>query len=215
MSGYLGGLRSFRFESTTIDEKFASDGQKIQELRESRVAVKRPNELRVDRVGPAGRTVFVYDGKNFGLHALDKNVYASMPAPAQLDAAIDEARDRLRTDAPGADLLMANSYRELIDGTVTGRYVGLEPVSGTMAHHLAFTRKDLDWQMWIQDGPQPVPLRYVITSKDMPGSPQFTLEVRNWQPNAPLPDQLFAFTPPAGARRIEFGSSPHAGQGGK
>jgi hypothetical protein len=44
----------------------------------------------------------------------------------------------------------------------------------------------------------------VITSKDMPGQPQFTIDLRNWQPNAPISEDTFAFSPPAGARRIQL-----------
>ena len=79
-----------------------------------------------------------------------------------------------------------------------------------MAHHLAVTKKNVDYQIWIQDGPQPLPLRYVVTGKDMRGSPQFTIELRNWQPNAPVPDDSFAFTPPAGAKKVAF-APPHKG----
>jgi hypothetical protein len=73
-----------------------------------------------------------------------------------------------------------------------------------MAHHLAVTKKDVTYQIWIQDGPQPVPLRYVVTGRNMAGAPQFTIELRNWRPNAPITDDCFAFTPPAGARRVAF-----------
>jgi hypothetical protein len=66
------------------------------------------------------------------------------------------------------------------------------------------SKKNVDYQIWIQDGPQPVPLRYVVTSKEMRGRPQFTIELRNWQPNAEVPDSSFAFTPPAGARKVAF-----------
>jgi hypothetical protein len=38
----------------------------------------------------------------------------------------------------------------------------------------------------------------------MKGSPQFTIELRNWQPNAQVPDDSFAFTPPAGAKKVAF-----------
>jgi hypothetical protein len=76
-----------------------------------------------------------------------------------------------------------------------------------MAHHLAATRKNgISYQLWIQDGPQPLPLRYVVTGQDMRGAPQFTIELRNWQPNAQVSDDSFAFTPPKGARKVEFAS---------
>jgi hypothetical protein len=204
MSDYLAGLKSFRVDTTTVDEKITKTGQKIQELKESRVALRRPHELWIERVGPAGHGVFRYDGKQFSIYSPLRNAYAIAPAPGTLEAAIDHARDRLGIDAPAGDLLVSDSYAALTEGIVTGRYVGLEPIGGAWAHHLAMSGKVVDWQIWIQDGAQPVPLRYVITSKDMPSSPQFTVELRNWEPNAPLSDAIFTFTPPRGAKRVEF-----------
>src|SRR5687768_2328783 len=45
MSNYLGGLRSFRVDITSVDEKVATDGQKIQEVKETKVALRRPGSL--------------------------------------------------------------------------------------------------------------------------------------------------------------------------
>src|SRR5262249_50650471 len=104
----------------------------------------------------------------------------------------------------------SNPYAALTEGATEGRYIGLEPMGGAMAHHLAVTKKNVTYQIWIQDGQQPVPLRYVVAGKEMKGSPQFTIELRNWQPDAQLPDDSFAFTPPEGARKVAF-APPHKG----
>jgi hypothetical protein len=204
MSDYLARLKTFRVDSTSIDEKITTEGQKIQEIKESKIAVKRPGELRVDRVGPNGQAVFRDDGKQFSLYKSEKNVYATAPAPGTLDAAIDDARDRLHIDAPGGDLLVSNTYEALVDGVTVGRYIGLEPMGAVKAHHLAMTKGDVDYQIWIQDGPEAVPLRYVITSKGMAGQPQFTIDLRNWQPNAPIAEDTFAFKAPEGAKRVDL-----------
>jgi hypothetical protein len=208
MSDYLAGLKTFRVDTTSVDEKLTTEGQKIQEIRESKIAVKRPDELRIDRVGPNGHAVFCYDGKRFSFYNSEKNVYAVAPAPATLDAAIDEARDRLHIDAPGGDLLVSKPYDALVDGVTTGRYIGLEPLGSGKAHHLAMTKQNVDYQIWIQDGPEAVPVRYVITSKDLPGQPQFTIDLRNWQPSAPMSDDTFGFTTPAGASRVDLTAPP-------
>lgn len=208
MSDYLARLKTFRVDTTSVDEKITTEDQKIQEIKESKIAVKRPGNLRIDRVGPNGHAVFCYDGKRFSFYNFEKNVYAVAPAPAALDAAIDEARDRLHIDAPGGDLLVSNTYDALIDGVTVGRYIGLEPLGSVKAHHLAMTKGDVDYQIWIQDGPEAVPLRYVITSKDMPGQPQFTIDLRNWQPSAPISDDTFDFTAPAGASRVDLTVPP-------
>jgi hypothetical protein len=206
MSDYLAGLDTFRVDTSTVDEtKVNKDGQKIQTLADSKIAIRRPGEMRIDRVSPNGRVVFRDDGKQFSVYNSDKNIYATAPAPAKLDQAADDARGQLQVDAPGVDLLASNPYDALTEGVTEGRYIGLVPMGGgVMAHHLAVTKKNVSYQIWIQDGPQPVPLRYVVTGRDMRGAPQFTIELRNWQPNAPVPDEGFAFTPPAGAKKVAF-----------
>jgi hypothetical protein len=205
MSDYLGGLNTFRVDTTTIDETKVTKGQNIQQVAESKMAIRRPGELRIDRVGPNGHVVFRDDGKQLSVYNPDKQIYATAPAPGQLDQAADTARNQLQVDAPGVDLIASNSYDALTEGATEGRYLGLVPMGeGVMAHHLAVSKKDVDYQIWIQDGPQPVPLRYVVTGKNMPGRPQFTIELRNWQPNAQVPDDSFAFTPPAGAKKVAF-----------
>jgi hypothetical protein len=204
MSEYLGGLKEFRMETTTVDEKITKEGQKIQEVKQSKVSVKRPGELRVDRVGPKGHAVFRDDGKQFTLFHAEKNIYTDAPAPPTLDAAVDDARERLQIDAPGGDLIVSDPYKELVDGVKVGRYIGLEPIGNVQAHHLAMTKKDVDYQLWIQDGPTPVPVRYVIVSKDMPSQPEFTLEMRNWETNPSIPDDEFKFSAPKDAKRIDL-----------
>jgi hypothetical protein len=212
MSDYLAGLKTFRVDTTTVDEtKVNKDGQKIQSVAESKIAVKRPGAVRVDRLGPNGNVVFRSDGKQFSVYNSDKNIYATAPAPGTLEQAVDQARDKLQVDAPALDLIGTDAYTALTDGVTEGRYIGLVPMgNGVMAHHLAVTKKDVNYQIWIQDGPKPVPLRYVVTGKDMPGLPQFTIDLRNWQPNATVLDSNFAFTPPAGAKQVAF-APPHRG----
>jgi len=77
-------------------------------------------------------------------------------------------------------------------------------VGGVQCDHLAFRGPVVDWQMWIQDGAQPLLRKYVITTKDLAGWPQFTLVVRDWNLAPSFGDSRFSFVPSAGARQIEF-----------
>jgi hypothetical protein len=206
MSDYLSKMQTFRVDTTTVDEtKVSEDGQKIQQVSESKIAVRRPGEMRVDRVGPNGRVVFRDDGKQFSVFNSDKNIYATAPAPGNLDQAVDQAREQLQSSAPGLDLVGSNAYDALTEGVKEVHYVGLVPMgNGVMAHQLAATKEHVTYQIWIKDGPQPVPLRYVVTGRDMPNSPQFTIDLRNWQPKASVPTGSFQFTPPPGAKKVAF-----------
>ncbi|HEX4516431.1 MAG TPA: DUF2092 domain-containing protein [Polyangiaceae bacterium] len=204
MSDYLAGLQAFRMETTSVDEKVTTEHQKIQELKESKVSVKRPGRLRVDRAGPKGHAVFRDDGQRFTLFHVEKNVFTDAPAPPTIDAAVDNVRQRLGVDAPAGDLIVSDAYNALTDGVKVARYVGLEPIGNVQAHHLAMRKKDVDYQLWIQDGPQAVPLRYVIVSKDMPSQPEYTLEMRAWDVNPSIADDEFKLEVPPNAKRVDL-----------
>jgi hypothetical protein len=94
MSDYVSGLQSFRVESAAADEVVLKSGEKQQSLSDSQLAVKRPNMLRSDRLGPLTEIVFRYDGKShlISLYGKRTGYYATAPAPATLDAAIDDIR---------------------------------------------------------------------------------------------------------------------------
>lgn len=204
MSSYLASLQTFRVDSEAVDELILKDGQKVQEVSDSHVAVKRPNRFRSDRLGPVADVTFRYDGAEFTIFGKRSGMYATTPAPPDLDRAIDAARAKLDIDAPAGDLLYSNPYAILTEDVYEGSYLGLEPLDGVYCHHLAFRGHDVDWQIWVQDGPQPLPRRYVITSKNEPGQPEFAVDLSHWIPNANVPDAEFTFAPPPGAKKIPF-----------
>jgi hypothetical protein len=210
MAKYLTGLKSFSFDANSVDEAVTTDGQKVQFLSSQHVAVERPNKLRSDREGPNTDTVFRYDGREFSLFGKQTGYYAVAPAPRNLDEAIDAARAHFHLDAPGADLLGDRVYANLMDGVTRGRDLGVESIEGTPCRHLAFRGQDVDWQIWIQEGPQPVPRRFAITTRTLPAQPAFEVNVSNWDPAASLPDSFFTFQPPPGSKEIpmEGGAGP-------
>ena len=75
---------------------------------------------------------------------------------------------------------------------------------GYMCHHLVFTQENIDWQVWIQDGPQPLIRKFVITHKNEPGSPEFTGLIRQWNFIDRIADSDFVFVPPPDASSIRM-----------
>ena len=204
MSDYLTSLRSFRVRALSSEDLVSTEGQKVQFLADQDIALERPNRLRVDRHDPRSDTVVRYDGRQLTIAGKRTGYYAKVQTPPDLTQAIDFVRDRYGVDAPAADLLVENPYDSLMEDVVTGRYLGVEVFNGVPLHHLAFSGKDVDWQIWIEDGPRPVPHRYAITAKHQKAEPDFTVTLIGWQPNANIPESEFAFTPPPGAQRIEL-----------
>jgi hypothetical protein len=207
MTDTLSNLKSFKFRSSAIDEVVTTGGQKIQILTDSEVSVQRPNRLRSEQIGTNTGLAFWYDGQNMTLECKATNTFVSATAPPTLDEAIDKARKEFQIEAPGADLLYSHPYEILTEQVTGGKVIGRETVNGLPANHLAFQGEDVDWQVWIQDGAQPLPLRFVITSKKVKGTPEFTVEMSQWQPDAKMSSSTFAFQAPTGATKVPSLSS--------
>jgi hypothetical protein len=204
MSTDLADLQAFRFKADHVMEVVTKQGEKIQSVAESSVSVQRPNQLRVDRMGPLGGATVYYDGTTLSIYGKRDHLYATTKAPGNLDATIDFARDQLAIDAPGADLLYSAPYAALTEDVVSGRYMGAEPVGNRMCHHLAFRGHETDWQLWVEDGPRALPCRYVINSKRVIGSPEYAVTLSSWNLAPAFPPETFAFTPPPEAGKVDF-----------
>ncbi len=204
MGNYLASLRSFAVRGDSMTEVVANDGHKLQILASSAVYVDRPNKLRSERHGPMADLTFYYDGHTIALYDQRRDVYASTPAPRNMDHMIDYAREQLGIEAPGADLLYTDVYQGLMDGVRSGEYIGEEEVEGRVCHHLAFRDDDVDWQIWVEAGDRPVPRRYVIVTKDVQSQPEYSVDLHDWNTDAKFPSGFFDFQPPPGAQRIQF-----------
>jgi hypothetical protein len=204
MTNYLAGLQSFSVQSSAVDEVVLPSGQKIQVATESLVSVQRPNRLRSEQIGTASDSLaFFYDGKSMTLACKADNSFATVPAPKSIDATIDQVRRQFHIDAPGSDLLYSRPYEVLTEQVIGGRYLGRETVDGVTAHHLAFEGEQVDWQIWIQDGSQPLPVRFVVTTKGMRSQPQFTVRLSRWEPGAKISPIMFQFADLSDARRVQ------------
>ena len=71
-----------------------------------------------------------------------------------------------------------------------------------------FRTDEVDWQIWIAQGDRPYPCRYVITSPKVKGSPQYTIDVRDWKTGAEVASDSFSLTVPQGAKELKPGDVP-------
>lgn len=190
---------SYDADQEIIDLK----GQKIQYSASGTMALDRSKGFRMTRKGPFADAEVIFDGKTISLHGKGLNVYAQLESPgASIDDATEELRASTGLDAPGADLLASDPYAVLTDGVTSGTVVGSAFVGGVESDHLAFRTDAVDWQIWISKGSNPLPLKYVITTKWVTGAPQYALRLSNWKSDG-VDAAQFNFTPPAGARKLD------------
>ena len=204
MTTYMAGLKQFSVRTENSLEVVTAEGQKIQFVAPASLTVSRPDKLKAERRGDIVDQSFYYDGKTLTLFNPGTKHYATVPAPATIDAMLEFASAKLDVIAPGADLIDTRAYDKLMQGVKSGIYVGVESVGGQRCHHLAYRGTEVDWQLWVRDGVKPLPCRYVITSKDVVGAPQFTMHVLDVNTQPAIEAGMFRFVPPAGAKAVEF-----------
>jgi hypothetical protein len=208
MSEYLARQQQFAFQADATTQVIMKTGEKIDLDIENDVAVQRPNMLRSERSGAANAALY-YDGRQVTFYGKQDNAYATTEAPPTLDEMIDFARDKLGLEAPGADLLYGNPYAVLMEDVIGATYLGKTIVRDVPCHHMIFRGRETDWQIWISEGSRPLPIKWVIVSKKMRGSPEFRVELSRWNLEPNLDASAFQFMPPKDAKRVEFADVPY------
>ena len=202
MSDYLAAQQSIALTFDSDIEIVTKDLQKIQFASSGNVLLARPGGLRLRRIGGYSEAELVFDGKLATIYGANIMAYAQIEAPGTVDQLIDALRDKYGIAAPFADLAVSNVYSGLMDDVLDAKYIGRGVVDGIECEHLAFRNQDTDWQIWIQVSPDPVPRKYVITTKVLTGAPQYTLRIKDWKTNTAVAADAFTFTPPADAKRV-------------
>ena len=204
MSDYLAAQKSISLSYDSTFEVVSEDHQKLQIATSGTVDLSRPDKLRSTRKTGFSDTETVYDGKTLSFLGKGKNAYMQAEVTGTTDAVIDQLRDKFHRQLPGADLLGSNVYDALMTDVTDVKDLGSGMINGKECDHLAFRAKDTDWQIWIAQGDQPYPCRYVITSKDVDQAPQFTMTIRDWKASTAASTSDFSFKPPAGATKMDI-----------
>jgi len=204
MSDYLAAQTTISFAYDTNFEVVTNDHQKILLASSGTIGLNRPDKIRATRHGGFANVEMVFDGKTVTLLGKDANLFTQTDIPGSLDHLVDELRYEYGRPVPGADLLLSNVYEELMDGVSDVKDLGSGVIGGVECDHLAFRTKEVDWQIWIAQGENPYPCRYVITSKEVDQAPQYSIQIRDWKAGAEVGSDDFAFQAPAGARKVDL-----------
>jgi len=203
MSAYLGGTKAFSVNADIDFEIVAPNGQKLQLSSMATVVMQRPAKFHITRKGMIADAEFIFDGKTLTLYGKNLNGYTRIQVPGTIDNAIRAYELETGLPAPGADLLFADPYAVLSSGVENGVYVGTAYVDGVECHHLGFRETKVDWQLWIRTGDEPLPMKYVITSKWLTSAPQYEIRLRDWNASPKIKDNEFAFSVPKDATKLE------------
>ena len=203
MGSYLRSLESFKVQAVTSTDEVLENGQKIQFDKSVEIQAKKPAGLRADVSSPYGERSFYYDGKTFTLHTPRNKFYATIPVSGTNGEFIEAVQSKTGATLPLADLFLWGADEGAGDEIESAIIVGYGMVNGVKCEHYAFRQKEVDWQICIQPGETPLPLKLVITSKLEEEQPQH-VSVLKWDTAAALDDKAFTYAPQEGDTKIAF-----------
>lgn len=203
MSDYLAGQKAISFAYDTNFEVVTKDHQKLLLASSGKVEMGRPDKFRATRSGGFANVEMTFDGKTLTLLGKDDNLYTQVEVPGTIDHLIDELRNKYQRPVPGADLLLTNVYEELMRDVIDVKDLGSGVIGGTECDHLAFRTKEVDWQIWIAQGEQPYPCRYVITSTQVDQGPQYSVQISDWKTGTDVVAEDFGFKNSTDAKQVD------------
>jgi hypothetical protein len=204
MSDFLKTANTMQVTTQGSLDVVTNNGQRIQLDGTTTYKIRRPGFV-IDYTSDIKSRRFIYDGKTFTVYSPKLGYYASVPAPGTNREVLDTIYDKFGISLPLDDLFRwgdgSNAAR--LQALQSAYDVGTATIDGVETDHYAFREKDVDWEIWIQQGDQPFPRKLVIVDRNDPAKPTFMTHL-TWKLNPAFTDADFAFVPDANAKRIQL-----------
>jgi hypothetical protein len=201
MGAYLRSLKSFQVTGNITNDDVLQDGQIVQNASKVDLLAAKPNRMRVEVTSDEKHRLFLYDGKNFTVFGRLVNYYATVPAPPTIRELFTDIEDKYGIELPLVDLFKWGTDDADIKKITSAVDIGPTSINGVTCEQYAFRQEGLDWQIWIQLGDYPLPLKFVIRTLSDEARPQHS-DTLTWNLAPSFNDAAFVFDPPPDAQRI-------------
>jgi hypothetical protein len=211
MSTYLMSLQTIEIRSEGSLDVVTGENQRIQMDGVTNYKVRRPGFV-IDYVSDIKTRRFIYDGKNFTVYSPKLGFYATVPAPATNREVLNTLYDKFGIALPLEDLFRWADPDGVRQQALKSAYlVGTTTLDGFATNHYAFREDDVDWEVWIQQGDQPLPRKLVIVDRTDASNPTFISRL-SWKVNPTFADSDFTFVPDKDAKRIQLATYKGSGE---
>ncbi|MHA1529105.1 MAG: DUF2092 domain-containing protein [Alphaproteobacteria bacterium] len=193
MTDTLTGATSITVHVEKTFDDILETGHKVQYSGAIDIALRRPDRIYVSYGDTFASREVWFDGNQFVLQDHTARVHGQLPAAGTVDATLDEVAEKYNLVMPLAGLF-GDDVQQLIEENLdlqSSLYIGLDDVEGVPAHHLLLSSDSSDWQIWIDAGETPLPLKIVVTDITQPGEPQKAFLFTDWDLAADLPESTF------------------------
>ena len=203
MSAYLAKAKAFAYHAEVEFDQLLPGGPKVRLAGAVDVAVARPGRLHVDYRDDVSDRVVWLDGGRVTIFDPVASTYAQLSGPKDIDGMVAKLEQEYGTALPLGELAESDPHAVLTRGVDLAHYVGIHDVEGVHCHHIVLQRPDLDLQIFVEVGDEPLPRKLVFEYPHRRGSPQYTATITEWSFDAPAAD-LFAAKVPQGAAKVEM-----------
>jgi hypothetical protein len=203
MGQALAQAKTLSFNESSTTPIRGPNGQWLHILKTAKVELQRPNSLFVETGGDAFLQKIYFDGKTFSVSAPEHQLYSQEEMPGDIDAMLAMAAKKSGDAFTFSDVLISDplaTWTKDLDGAL---FVGESMHGNEKLAHLAFTAKDVDWEMWVNQKdhlPRMVYVKYIGVEK----TPSLMIEFTKWKVNAPIPASVFNFVAPANAKKAKL-----------
>jgi len=203
MSAFLMSLQTIEITSQGSLDVVTGENQRIQMDGVTNYKVRRPGFV-IDYVSDIKTRRFIYDGKSFTVYSPKLGFYSTVPAPATNREVLDTLYQKFGISIPLEDLFRwADPDGVRQQALKSAYFVGTATLDGFPTDHYAFREDDVDWEVWIQQGDQPLPRKLVIVDRTDATNPTFISRL-SWKVNPVFADSDFTFVPDKDAKRIQM-----------
>ena len=203
IADFIARAPAFSMTLRSSYDAIQEDGQYIEFGEKRHILLQRPDRLRLETERSDGeRGLVLFDGKKITAFKADDNVYTRVEKPGTVDDALVYLVRDLQFTLPMARLLHTGFPQQIEKKITAISYVEENTLFDVITDHLAIRSEDVDMQLWLAQGDQPLPRRIVLTYKNAPGQPQFRGDFTDWSLSPKVAADSFSFTPPAGAELV-------------
>lgn len=204
MTDVIGDLQSCSFHLNVSNDVTDTSFELVKKFVSDDVFMEGPDKMLVNTHGYKGHRQFMYNGTQLAYYSYDENNYGIIPAPNTIIKTIDSLHDMYDIDFPAADFFYPAFTDDLLENVDTLLYLGQATIDGKEYAQILASNQNTTYQFWISLDAYILPAKFVITYKNKPGNPQYEATFSDWIINPDLPDAMFDFQPPPGARQVRI-----------
>jgi hypothetical protein len=209
MGAALRAMKSFEVRADATTETVFDGSHKIMSRTATTYSVQQPDRMTVDMQTDTGHRRVYYNGKVMTVVGLKIGKYVTFPVSGTNSEVLAKADQQFGINFPLQDLFRWGDPSSTVVRPTAGFRVGASTIDGVAVTQYAFRQPGVDFQIWLEDGVQPLPRKLVITDTETPAQPQYVATF-TWNRTPTLSADSFTFTPRPGDTLVDFGTAKAA-----